>query len=247
MAIPTMAKRKARALTSHKGSKKPKSTSTDDNQVRETIPMSRNRKEVHVQAQSPLLSLPPELRTIIFQLALTKKPRTTLMDKEHDNSQDAEPSLIRTCWLARLEGLPVFYGQNDWIVKGWLTETLRNIPGSGCIFYSKWLGKVDAKKIAMMQTIFLVRHDFSDMFMPSTLIAPAWKLCYLPRHYQETTYSIEFVNLDGSSDTELFGDEYHEGMKQRTEYHFTYRGSTKCTKHDMLDLFTLAPVWETRL
>lgn len=79
-----MAERKMKALAPRKAPKRPKSTSTDDNQVPATALMPRKRKEVHVEAQSPLSSLPPELEAVIFRLALTNEPRTTLMDKQHD-------------------------------------------------------------------------------------------------------------------------------------------------------------------
>ncbi|KAF1345541.1 hypothetical protein BDV97DRAFT_361339 [Delphinella strobiligena] len=207
----TMAKRKAKAVAHRKAPKRPKSTSTDTNPSPKTTRVPRNRKEVHVQAQSPLLSLPPELRTIIFQLALTKEPHTTLMENHHDNSQDAEPSLIRTCRLARLEGLPVFYGHNDWVVKGrWEGSRVQTVRGSGCVFYSKWLDEVDGKKIAMMQTIILVRCDrdiINTVAIPPMLpswpfINGAWKLHYFSWLHRKPSYRIDFVNLDGSSDTQ---------------------------------------------
>lgn len=246
---PTMPKRKAKGTASAGKTKRrrtrdlstsnvPSANGTASTDTTARPQPSRGRKIVHAQHQCRLLQLPLEIRTRIYQLTLVKEPRTTLLDTDHDDSQDVEPSFLQTCRLARREGLPIFYGQNDWILKGAGSQTS-----------SKWLKNLDAKKIAMIKTVVFMKHR-GVYFLASAINAGlskregangAWEVRYIPKRRGKTNYETKFINVDGTQATYLWGKQTSHLMNTWMNFNTISRGSTSWSRKDISFLFDVYP------
>ncbi|KAL1306814.1 hypothetical protein AAFC00_005471 [Neodothiora populina] len=125
------------------------------------------------QRPCPLLRLPWELRSQVYRLALQKPTSTIsthsspLLDLTHDNTANAEPSLLRTCRRIRQESLPIFYACNDWVIK---TRRVNNgiDPATRLpVLYEiipRWVEAVEERKVGMMGRFVAVgsRGSFVD-------------------------------------------------------------------------------------
>ncbi|KAK5686565.1 hypothetical protein LTS10_002685 [Elasticomyces elasticus] len=111
--------------------------------------------------------LPPELRNLIYELALPRNENYTsvrlytLKDLDHwlpSATTRSTPPLLATCTLIRAEGLPIFYGSNKfWLALGRYTRDERDRVYDTL----HWLKSIDLRGLASMKR-FGVLGPFSD-------------------------------------------------------------------------------------
>lgn len=117
---------------------------------------------INSQARSPLFQLPGELLYQILSFALAKDTRSEPLDLTHDNGADGEPGFLRSCRRARREGLPVFYAENDWVVKtrrvggesGRLDPVTKRLMTYETI--PRWIEAVSGERMALIRRVVVV-------------------------------------------------------------------------------------------
>lgn len=156
--------------TTHNGAALPRKMSkTPSPAVTSDIGAFTFTTTAYQQSQSSFFRMPWELRSLIYRTALFKEqPPEDMFDLAHDDSLDAEPPLLLTCWRARQEALPLFYRHNDWVVKTRRVNNRIDPETRKPVLYEiipKWVKQLDAAKIWMLASLVVVgtRGSYVDV------------------------------------------------------------------------------------
>lgn len=103
----------------------------------------------NLQEQSPLMSLPAEVRVMIYDYVLVaeESPFDQRLANHFDKTAAAQPSLLRTCRFARAEAIPIFYSKNEFVV-----AVTPRFPGHG-LPASPWLSHAKVQNVKDIRTI----------------------------------------------------------------------------------------------
>ena len=124
---------------------------------------------------SGFLSLPPELRNRVYEYALVsdtaiefrvsrfrsrtldtdalrmKRDQTTRKLKERLSRELEQPPLTRTCRVIRDEALPVFYGNNTFLIGDWWIHCRK--------WMLAWLQRLGPQKRSMLRHLIVLKKD----------------------------------------------------------------------------------------
>ncbi|KAF1353955.1 hypothetical protein BDV97DRAFT_396755 [Delphinella strobiligena] len=103
----------------------------------------------NLQEQSPLMSLPAEVRVMIYSYVLVaaESPFDQALPHHFDKTAAAQPSLLRTYRFARAEAIPMFCSKNDFVVAVTPNFYKHGLPAS------PWLSNAKVQNVKDIRTI----------------------------------------------------------------------------------------------
>lgn len=139
---------------------------------------------------SGLLSLPPEIRNIIFEMILAKNQPIRMSCDETIGRPTSWPDIADTWQQLRAETLPVFFGRNSFAYDAILGEPVED---SHAALFS-WTFKIAQAPASLVSPIQPIKIDFCDDSMGK--METLWHSEDKGRHLDEPVFLPHFCNAD---------------------------------------------------
>ncbi|KAI5271171.1 hypothetical protein E4T47_05542 [Aureobasidium subglaciale] len=188
---------------------------------------------VHSQQQCRIFQLPFELREMIYDMVCVNDGISAVMGRNTSRhaSQDSakEPAFLRSCRLARLEGQPVFYQKNDFVVRRrdsinfhprpLVDEPIAYPYSSFSTGVPRWLDNMSSEKIGKIQTVVLVqmaRGVYKDAYNEWHRDGSAmFRIKYSKK--RQSGYEIQYVCVDTSGRSDRYAERLREALEMRMD------------------------------
>jgi hypothetical protein len=217
------------------------------------LPLRQNLGEdaIHAQQQCRFFQLPLELRELIYGMACVNDGVSAVMGKNttrHASQESAkEPAFLRSCRLARAEGLPIFYQKNDFVVRrrDSINFHPRPVMDAPVAFpfnpfntgVPRWLDNMSNEKIGRIKTVVLVqiaRGVYKDTHNEWHRDASAcFRLKYSKRGNKG--YEIEYIRVDPSGRSDKYAERLVEALEMRMD---------KLVKHVGIKQWNRQSIWD---
>lgn len=189
---------------------------------------------------------------MVYELACVNESVAAVMRKSttRQASQESakEPAFLRTCRLARLEGQPIFYQKNDFVVRrrdsiNFHPRPFNDVPvsfpfnsfGTGV---PRWLDNMSSEKIGKIRTVVLVqiaRGVYKDAHNEWRRDASAcFRLRYSKR--RDKGYEIEYIRVDPSGRSDKYAERLLEVLEMRMDKMVATMGVKQWNRQSIWDM-----------
>ncbi|KAL1305268.1 hypothetical protein AAFC00_002179 [Neodothiora populina] len=214
-----------------------------------------------VSCPPPLRATSPSTTPTSSTTQRTTTTTSTPQDLEsaiehHDDASGAEPAFLRTCHLARTEGLPIFYRDNDFLLNrrpsldfqhpllismnpSLLSTTRKTKKTSG----SRWLYSMSSASISRIRTVVFAqvgRGMYKDERNGWRRDASA---CFRVRFLSpgdsrrvNRDYEVQYLRIDPSGRSERYAERLVKALETRMEQLAGNKGVRAWTREDIWDL-----------